>query len=232
METSTTNQLMPPTPPSLIVTDFDRTLLELLDHAARTTLRDELREVYLRYGLGAEADGADDAYALWARAYWALSGGARSAAHQEATAILTAFELEGAQRAELFPNVRGTLELCGARGVRLAIVSSNDAGAIRLALERAQVLNRFDLVLSRGDAPAMSDMKPSPTLLLAVLQRLSEDRRGAVYVGDSPDDMLAANRSAIAGIGVLTGTTTESDLRRAGAVAVLSDFSAIGKQLS
>lgn len=92
--------------------------------------------------------------------------------------------------------------------MRLAIVSSNDDGAIRLALEQTGVVTRFDLVLSRSDAPDMSDMKPSPALLLRELRRLGADSRRAVYVGDSPEDMVAAKRSGIAGVGVLTGTAS------------------------
>ncbi len=222
------DHLAPDAAPAAILTDFDRTLVPLLSDDARRVLRKQLGEVYERHGLSASvAAGIDDAYALWSQAYWSLPTDSRDAAHAEATKLLTMSEIAGARDAQLFPNVREALASLGARGIRLAIVSSNDFAAIELVLARTKVLERFELVLARADAPKLSDMKPSPRLLLDALSRLRVDRRSALYVGDSPDDMLAAQRASIAGVGVLTGTAPDRDLLDAGASVVVRDFSLI-----
>jgi phosphoglycolate phosphatase len=43
----------------------------------------------------------------------------------------------------------------------------------------------------------------------------------AAYIGDTPDDMAAAVNGGALGIGVATGSFTESDLRDAGAFTTL-----------
>lgn len=214
--------------PPLVITDFDRTLVRLLSDGDRHELWTRLVAVYEAHGLSTSLiKSLDDAYALWARAYSALPNAKRNLAHEEATALLTSFEMRGAERASLLPKIRDALVSCVQSGSQLAIVSSNDPHAIRLALDRADVLGLFRVILARTDASHISDMKPSPRLLLEVLAILERPSQDAIYVGDSQDDMRAAKRAAIRGVGVLTGTADRQQLEVAGASIVVTDFGSL-----
>lgn len=65
--------------------------------------------------------------------------------------------------------------------------------------------------------------KPDPDLFLAAAQLLGVDPRGAMVVGDSIWDLLAARRAGALGIGVLSGGYGRDELERAGAYRVYAD---------
>jgi HAD superfamily hydrolase (TIGR01509 family) len=64
--------------------------------------------------------------------------------------------------------------------------------------------------------------KPSPDLIHVALQKAGEGE--AVLIGDSPWDVVAAERAGLPTVCVLTGGFAESELRDAGAAAVYRDL--------
>jgi phosphoglycolate phosphatase-like HAD superfamily hydrolase len=65
--------------------------------------------------------------------------------------------------------------------------------------------------------------KPDPDLILACRERLEVPAKDCFVVGDAVWDMLAARRSEMLGVGVLTGGSGEAELTRAGAYRVYRD---------
>ena len=65
--------------------------------------------------------------------------------------------------------------------------------------------------------------KPDPDLFLAAAGRLGIDATGAMVVGDSVWDLLAARRAGALGIGLLSGGYGRGELDLAGAYRVYED---------
>jgi HAD superfamily hydrolase (TIGR01509 family) len=65
--------------------------------------------------------------------------------------------------------------------------------------------------------------KPDPDLFLAAAEKLGVEIEGAMVVGDSIWDMLAAQRAGALGIGYLSGGYGTDELERAGAYRVFDD---------
>jgi len=78
----------------------------------------------------------------------------------------------------------------------------------------------LDLVITRDD---VERAKPDPDLFLAAARRLQVPITGAMVVGDSVWDIVAARRAGALGVGVLTGGTGRDELERAGALRVYED---------
>ena len=75
--------------------------------------------------------------------------------------------------------------------------------------------------------------KPHPFMLDAIAAKYKDRVSDLYYIGDMPDDMLAASRSATGfkGIGILVSAPDKNSLRedllRAGADYVVEDFRAL-----
>jgi phosphoglycolate phosphatase-like HAD superfamily hydrolase len=65
--------------------------------------------------------------------------------------------------------------------------------------------------------------KPDPDLFLAAAERLGAAIDGAVVVGDSVWDLLAARRARALAVGLLSGGYGQEELERAGAYRVYQD---------
>jgi phosphoglycolate phosphatase len=76
----------------------------------------------------------------------------------------------------------------------------------------------YDALLARED---VTHVKPHESHLRSALQTIGVAPERAVMVGDHAIDMEAGRRLAVRTIGVLTGGSTEAELRQAGADLVL-----------
>jgi HAD superfamily hydrolase (TIGR01509 family) len=75
-------------------------------------------------------------------------------------------------------------------------------------------------VLTRDEVP---HAKPDPDLFVAAANRLEVEVSGAIVVGDSVWDLLAARRANALGVGLLSGGYGQDELERAGAYRVYQD---------
>ena len=82
------------------------------------------------------------------------------------------------------------------------MVTNSGRKAATSVLRRNELLEFFDLVLTRDDVPAM---KPSPEGILKALSRLSIPKKDSLYVGDSIYDVLAAREAGVPIVSVLSG---------------------------
>jgi len=140
----------------------------------------------------------------------------------------------------LIPSVSLLEEL--ASGHVLGIATGRPKFEVEYALDTFDIRRYFTAVLSHDDCLAeeerlsaakggsVSLLKPDPFMLDSIAAQAGGDVGRRYYVGDLPDDMVAASRAeGYIGIG-LTHVAADrealrSDLRRAGAVHVIDDFS-------
>jgi HAD superfamily hydrolase (TIGR01509 family) len=142
-------------------------------------------------------------------------------------AILDGFETESVEATEPFPGVRELLDRLLSRGVRLAVLTNSGRKAALEALKKADLLDRFEFVLTRDETEIM---KPRPEGLEMAAARFGLPKGSVYYVGDSPFDIQAAKAAGMRVISVATGNYTVERLRAEGAdfaVTGVSQISAI-----
>jgi HAD superfamily hydrolase (TIGR01509 family) len=118
----------------------------------------------------------------------------------------------------------GAAELIGAvrdRGERAVLATSSPAGLVDLHLEALGITrDDVDAVTSDDDVEVA---KPEPDVFCTALAAVDGTADRAVVLGDSIWDMTAAKRANLTAIGVRSGGTHPTDLRRAGAALVYDD---------
>ena len=102
----------------------------------------------------------------------------------------------------LYPNVKEMLVGLQRRGFRLAIITNKPYKFIMPILKGLGIENYFELLLG-GDSLAVKKPKPEP--LLHVCKELCVDISRSLMVGDSKNDILAAQAANIESIGVSYG---------------------------
>jgi phosphoglycolate phosphatase len=96
-------------------------------------------------------------------------------------------------------------------GLRLGIVTTKYRRRINTLLKREGLESLVDVIVG-GDE--VDRPKPHPEGLIKALELLGTGAAEAVYVGDSVVDGETARAAGTRFVGVLTGTTTEAELRR------------------
>jgi phosphoglycolate phosphatase-like HAD superfamily hydrolase len=102
-------------------------------------------------------------------------------------------------------------------GVKVAVASSAKQSELDVYLDIAGIVDLVDVATSSEDA---EQSKPAPDIFQAALKKLGIRGNEAVAIGDTPYDAEAAGKAGMRTIGVLCGGFTETDLRKAGCVAV------------
>ena len=209
--------------------DFDHTLADLGRWVDWAQARAELAALYAGAGVDAEAifrrPGAFSVIQALDEALAERHSRARAeAVKAEAFEILATHERAGAARAGLLPGAATALDAATASGLGLAIVSANAESAVRCALERLGLEDRFAAVVGR--TPTLP-LKPEPHMFREALRLLDCPAEGALVVGDSPNDMRAAAAAEILAVGVRGGEGSQEKLFASGACYVLADLSAL-----
>jgi phosphoglycolate phosphatase len=122
---------------------------------------------------------------------------------------------------KLYPGVRETLLSLQQRGYWLGVVTGKStAGLLR-------VLDTFDLqdyfyVLRTADC---CNSKPHPAMVLECMAEMGVGAAQTCVVGDALFDIQMAQSAGVAALGVSFGVSGSDELERAGAMAVVNDFS-------
>jgi len=117
------------------------------------------------------------------------------------------------------PGARELLAALTRAAVPWAIATSGRLASARPMLEMLGVPAKVPVITRDQVAHA----KPDPDLFLAAAERLGAAIDGAVVVGDSVWDLLAARRARALGVGLLSGGYGQEELERAGAYRVYED---------
>ena len=105
------------------------------------------------------------------------------------------------EHGKVFQGLAQTLDAMRALGIRLGIVSGARPEVLELLREDG-VLDRFDSIVLAAD---VTRRKPDPEGIVKCLAELGVAADAAVYVGDSPVDILASRAAGVRAVGVLTG---------------------------
>lgn len=106
-----------------------------------------------------------------------------------------------------FPDAAATLEGLRSAGVRLGIVTSKPNALARRGLSVSGLADYFEVVVGADD---VTRPKPAAEPVERALAALGAPREAAVFVGDSPHDMLAGRAA-----GVSTGAALWGPFSRA-----------------
>lgn len=120
-----------------------------------------------------------------------------------------------------YPNVSATLETLKSRGYSLAIVTNKPFAFVNPILNGLELGELFELVLG-GDS--LLKKKPDPAPLLFVAEKLNVTVEQCLMVGDSKNDILAANSCAMDSVGVTYGYNYGEDIQMYNPTFVMSDF--------
>jgi HAD superfamily hydrolase (TIGR01509 family) len=128
-------------------------------------------------------------------------------------------------KSELMPGARTALEILSTR-FTLGIVTSGNRSRVRRELLR---FGFTDLFRVRIYAESTERRKPHPDPLELALRRLRLEPESAVYVGDSPEDILMAQRAGVRSIAVLGPFPTHAQLRASRADALIQRIALLPK---
>ena len=131
-----------------------------------------------------------------------------------------AFQLEHHDRlTRPFDGIPELVSRLDGQGLVLGVVTSKaDFLAIR-SLEHVGLFSHFDIVVG---ADKTTEHKPAPEPIWFALEQLSARAPDAIYIGDSPFDIMAANAAGVTSVGVTWGASSRDQILAQGPAHVVS----------
>ncbi len=120
-----------------------------------------------------------------------------------------------------YQNVPATLQTLKEKGYRLTIVTNKPFAFVSPILQGLGIDDLFELILG-GDS--LSVKKPDPAPLLYVCEKLEVSVDDCVMVGDSRNDILAANACEMQSVGVTYGYNYGEDIGIYEPNFIINDF--------
>lgn len=216
-----------------VIFDFDRTLVNLLDFTDWNGARELVAKSYIENQVpnSIVVKNNRGPFKLFYNMYRELvprcSQNLLKKIQSDASRALQKFEVKGAFKAELMPKCRKTLEWIRKNRMKIGVISTNSKRSIEIATSRLNIAHFIAAIIGRNPLP--EKMKPNPHQVLACLKELAWKPNEAMMVGDSYDDMLAAKRSNVFAVAVLTGRISKEELIRAGANRTIKNLSELPK---
>lgn len=110
----------------------------------------------------------------------------------------------------VFPDACETVAELDRRGVKLAIVTSKHREEALRGIGRCGLTSHFPVIVAPED---VERTKPHPEPVLLALKRLGVSAEAAVFVGDSPHDVVAGHAAGVATAAALWGPFPPEALR-------------------
>lgn len=123
-----------------------------------------------------------------------------------------------------YPHVRSTLKILKAKGYQLAIVTNKPFDFIQPILDGLDLNGLFELLVG-GDS--LDKRKPDPLPLHYSCEKLGVTVEQCVMVGDSKNDVLAANAANMQSIGLSYGYNYGEDINEHNPDISFDDFADI-----
>lgn len=139
----------------------------------------------------------------------------------------TRYEADPVAGAEAFPQAVAILRRLADAGLRLGVCTNKPAAPTRTLLEALGLAPFLNAVVAGDTLP---QRKPDPAPLRRVLEDLGATPDTALYVGDSPTDVLCARAAGLPVVLMAHGYSREP-LDSLGADAILADFPALAARL-
>lgn len=130
------------------------------------------------------------------------------------------FKEEYLPKVKAFPKVRQLFERLKGDNKRISLASSAKKDELESYKQIAQI---GDLIDSETSSDDVEKSKPCPDVFNVALNQLEIDPENVAVVGDTPYDAEAATKARLKSIGVLCGGWTQSQLQRAGCIAIYRD---------
>ena len=108
-----------------------------------------------------------------------------------------------------YDGIRELLDTLNAAGHPIAVVTGKGDWMTRITLEHVDLLSPFAVIVT---ADATSRHKPEPEPLLLGAERLGVPVEGALYIGDAPNDMLAARAAGMHDVWCAWGPFTRDEI--------------------
>jgi len=102
-------------------------------------------------------------------------------------------------RAEALPGVPETLERLRGAGLKLAVATNEVRARASKALEEAGLLPLIDVIVGVDE---VENPKPAPDVIILACRRCATPPSEAIYIGDQPEDLMAAEKAGVKAIGV------------------------------
>lgn len=115
---------------------------------------------------------------------------------------LQEIEIKAAQTAELYPGARETLRQLRGLGLKIGLVTNNGRVGTEMTIERLNLRDFFDAVVTRDD---YLEMKPDPGSVRKVLEDIHMRPEDAILIGDGMMDIGAAKAAGLLSVAVFTG---------------------------
>ena len=119
----------------------------------------------------------------------------------------------------ILPGARELLQFFDSVGARWALATSGDRHQVEHLIRDLKIPADTPIITADDVAAA----KPAPDSFVLAAQRLGVSASASVVIGDSPWDMLAAQRVKALGVGLLSGGYAQCELEHAGAYRVYED---------
>jgi HAD superfamily hydrolase (TIGR01509 family) len=119
----------------------------------------------------------------------------------------------------ILPGAKDLLQFFDRVGARWALATSGDRAQVQQLIKELHIPQ--DTPVITGDDVAAA--KPAPDSFVVAANRLGVPVSDSVVIGDSPWDLLAAQRMKALGVGLLSGGYAQCELEQAGAYRVYED---------
>ena len=213
----------------LIIFDLDGTLIDsvpdlafAVNHMLHTLKMETFSEDTIRYWVG------NGAQVLVKRA---LSGQSEIdealdiSVYEKALEIFLSYYAQHlAVKTVPYPNVNTTLYTLKEKGYRLAIVTNKPFDFVAPILHSLGMDGLSELILC-GDS--LSEKKPSPLPLLHLCEKLKVCLEDSLMVGDSKNDILAANACGMQSVAVTYGYNYGEEISTHNPDMAIDDFKAL-----
>ncbi len=137
------------------------------------------------------------------------------------------FEMAAAAEARVRDGARTLLESISPM-VKVAVATNNSRNAALRSLEVAGLMRYVGVVVSRDE---VERMKPDPQMILRAVRECRSTLNGAVHIGDSYVDVLAARNAGVLSMAVLGGVSSFDDFVRHRPHLIARDLREVGRVL-
>lgn len=119
----------------------------------------------------------------------------------------------------ILPGAKELLQFFGKMEAPWALAASGDRCQVEELLKGLNIPS--DTPVITGDDSAAA--KPAPDVFVLAAQRLGVSASDSIVIGDSPRDLLAAQRMKALGVGLLCGGYAQCELEHSGAYRIYED---------
>ncbi|MBS7288076.1 MAG: HAD-IA family hydrolase [Candidatus Freyarchaeota archaeon] len=113
---------------------------------------------------------------------------------RECYKIVESFELDAATKPVPDEDAKKLLEKLKKAGLKVGVVSRNSRRCVTTSLERLGMSEYVDVIIGREDT---AKTKPNPEPILHALKIIGVEADEAIYVGDHPYDLAAAEAAGV-----------------------------------